>query len=165
MRSDGGLWKIRSCSALLFWNHWAWSEYLHLVWPGWLQTQAVHSSTLFPQPLFVFSCHHEVYFHISSIVNHFSITASPLERVFPSRLPITKFSLMGCNISNLEFYLNVNIGSERSVNYTEQFKLLFKMATQGFITKIIYVLCILNKLFKTYIKTVWLYIYTYNLFE
>lgn len=72
---------------------------------------------------------------------------------------------MGCNISNLEFYLNVNIGSERSVNYIEQFKLLFKMATQGFITKITYVLCILNKLFKTYIKTVWLYIYTYNLFE
>lgn len=39
--------------------------------------------------------------------------------VFLSRLANSKFYLMGCSINNLEFYLNVNIGSERSVNYIE----------------------------------------------
>lgn len=160
---DRVVWKTLSCFLHLYWK-WAWDEFVHLAGHDWLQTQAVCSSAPSHWSLFVFTCHHQVHFHISSIVNRFSMTVSFLEHVFLSRLPNSKFSLMTYNISNLEFYLNVNIGSEGSVNYTEKFKLLFKMAPHSFITKIICVLCVLSKWLKTYIKTVWIYAYTYNLF-
>lgn len=38
------------------------------------------------------------------------------------------------------------------------------MVPQSFITKIICILRILSKLLKTYIKTSWIYAYTYNFF-